>query len=196
MSPVLSAYFQHEYFEQPVEGGLIRGRLVSEGDNLDWFKKERAEVLQYLEPQYKRPSSAASGAPEFIKQEKLPGDFRNFPSFERDIPFHIQAHMDVEICHKSCSTEATDLVQNVSLALAGNFNYDFTNFFRQAVRQLDAGFLIIRQARQKLSVMSMLVFAYQSSRLNEDWTYRKFLSPIDHDDDPGTAYGGVCGGII
>ncbi|TGO35252.1 hypothetical protein BHYA_0165g00240 [Botrytis hyacinthi] len=146
----------------PVERGLINARILSSSEyNPRAFKLGRANIVQYLEPQYQRAKLACFNITEFIKSQKRK-DRMLSPKMSREWHAPIIA------------AEAILLLERYQQALQRDFPYA-DQIKHRANRQRDTSFynnlprnVLMRQATDAFDGMNWAFFASCFKRMVDD----------------------------
>lgn len=115
----------HEIDPHPVENGLRIARRAVRILDVATFKVQRTSVLEYLEPQYQRMSSASTNILQFVKAEKTSGGL-----FDCDI----KARVDYSK-HKWKFVEALLLLEDYYQALERDMPLEVRKIIREYTHQ-------------------------------------------------------------
>lgn len=162
----------------PVDMALQRAKATTVTNDIESFKKERAFILEYLQPQYERILGASAILNEFVKHEKVSrGIFTTTPStrewedpcdvylvatfllqqyaktFKREFPFALELDIltnKIRFERGYLDTKRNWLMDQLPFAIDDKDWFKFTKVFQEAVDDMDSQYLEIRAARRNL----------------------------------------------
>jgi hypothetical protein len=145
----------------PVEDGLRKANILSNGDNLEEFLAIRDNVLEYLEPQYQRIAAAATATADYVKSVKKRGCL-----FE---PAGI---------HPYCNVTREDLAEAVLVLedYAVTFARDMPEVTRRKVRLMNLDFDLYYSTQPRAFLLNQASALLNAMRKEEGQIPRKSLA--------------------